>query len=904
MAVNQADILNSLDALCAKLNSYDDKKEFFYDFLHAYGLPKSTITLLRKGGTSRSVGLGDDIALNRKIYFKEVEKGADLESTLASLLLEDAVTKNKIRFVVVTDFETMLAYDIDADDRLNTEIELLPKQYAFFLPLAGYEKAIMFSEHPADIRASEKMGRLFDQIKQINDLSKPEDIHALNVFLTRLLFCYYAEDTGLFKEGQFTSTIKSVTQEDGSDLAAFFTRLFYVLNQAPGSNARDALPAHYTDFPYVNGSLFAAAEPVPEFNGAARKLLIDCGTLDWSEINPDIFGSMFQAVVDTEQRGNLGQHYTSVTNIMRVIQPLAFDGLYEDLEKARKSETKLQALLERISRVHFFDPCCGSFNFGIIAYKELRRFEMAVMDALNDLYDQNQMYFSSITLDQFYGIEIDDFAAEIAVLSLWIAEHQMNNAFKEKFGHAPASLPLGKAGNILCANSLRVDWREFCPKADANGKPYEVYLCGNPPFLGFGSRSESQTEDMQQCMGGFTTFKRMDYITAFFWKGAQYIQDGGALAFVSTNSICQGTQVGIIWQPIFDLGVEINFAYQSFPWSNNAKNNAGVHVVIIGLTSKNKGGLIYKEVNGCVQKTTVRNISPYLTSGNSLAVMPYSKPLCKVNPMILGSMPKDGGYLLMTYDEKERLIEKEPLAEKWVKQYMGSSEFIKNDLRYCLWLVDATPEEIKSMPLVESHIQAVKDFRLASKAVTTREGLSKTPHLFAQISQPKSGNYIIVPRVSSERREYVPIGFLGHSIIASDRVFIMPNASFYEFGILTSMIHNTWLAAVGGRMKSDYSYSSTVVHNTFPWPETTQPQRDRIEALAKEVLLTREDYIGKSLAELYDPDKMPDTLRAAHKALDLAVDKLYRDTPFRDNTERLEHLFGRYEKLIAKEEAK
>ncbi|MGP5057612.1 DNA methyltransferase [Psychrobacter celer] len=902
MAVNQADILNSLEANCAKLNHYDDKKEFFYDFLHAYGLPKNTITLLRKGDASRSVGLDGDVALNRKIYFKEVEKGADLEAALANLLLEDVITKNKIRFAVVTDFETLLAHDIDADDRLSTEIELLPKQYAFFLPLAGYEKAIMFSEHPADIRASEKMGRLFDQIKQINDLSKPEDIHALNVFLTRLLFCYYAEDTGLFKEGQFTSTIKSVTQEDGCDLSSFLTRLFYVLNRPDSANTRNVLPAHYTDFPYVNGSLFAAAEPVPEFNGAARKLLIDCGTLDWSEINPDIFGSMFQAVVDTEQRGNLGQHYTSVTNIMRVIQPLAFDGLYEDLEKARKSETKLQALLERISRVHFFDPCCGSFNFGIIAYKELRRFEMAVMDALNDLHDQNQMYFSSITLDQFYGIEIDDFAAEIAVLSLWIAEHQMNNAFKEKFGHAPASLPLGKAGNILCANSLRVDWREFCPKADANGKPYEVYLCGNPPFLGNAARSSEQLEDMDFVLSTFKSNRKVDYIATFFWKGAQYIQDGGALAFVSTNSICQGVQPSILWQPIFDLGIDIDFAYQSFSWTNNAKDKAAVHVVIIGLNSKPKQKTIYKEVDGVIQKSVVKNISPYLTDGSNLAVNAVSKPLCEISPMVFGSMANDGGNLLMTYDEKEVLVNKNPSAAKWVKQFMGASEFIKNNLRYCLWLVDATPEEIKSMPLVENRVQAVKDMRLASNRSTTRN-LSSTPHLFGEIRQPKSCGYIAFPQTSSERREYIPIGFMDSNVIASSKLFIIPNGSFYEFGVLTSTIHKTWLAAVGGRMKSDYSYSSSVVYNTFPWAETTKPQRDHIEALAKEVLLTREDYVGRSLAELYDPDKMPDSLRAAHKALDLAVDKLYRDAPFRDNTERLEHLFGRYEKLIAKEKA-
>lgn len=903
MAVNQADILNSLDALCAKLNSYDDKKEFFYDFLHAYGLPKSTITLLRKGGTSRSVGLGDDIALNRKIYFKEVEKGADLESTLASLLLEDAVTKNKIRFVVVTDFETMLAYDIDADDRLNTEIELLPKQYAFFLPLAGYEKAIMFSEHPADIRASEKMGRLFDQIKQINDLSKPEDIHALNVFLTRLLFCYYAEDTGLFKEGQFTSTIKSVTQEDGSDLAAFFTRLFYVLNQAPGSNARDALPAHYTDFPYVNGSLFAGNEPVPEFNGAARKLLIDCGTLDWSEINPDIFGSMFQAVVDTEQRGNLGQHYTSVTNIMRVIQPLAFDGLYEDLEKARKNETKLQALLERISRVHFFDCCAGSANFLIVAYKELRRFEMTVMDALNDLHDQNQMYFSSITLDQFYGIEIDDFAAEIAVLSLWISEHQMNNAFKEKFGHAPASLPLGKAGNILCANSLHVDWREFCPKEDVNGKPYEVYLCGNPPFLGHAARSAEQLEDMDFVLSTFKSNRKVDYIATFFWKGAQYIKDGGSLAFVSTNSVCQGGQVSILWQPIFDLGVDIGFAYQSFPWANNAKGTAAVHVVIIGLNTNPTQKTIYKEVDGIIQKSVVKNISPYLTSGSNTVVSTQRKSLSPVSPMSAGNMPIDGGNLLMTYEEKNLLVSQEPAAEKWIKEVMGASEFLKGDVRYCLWLVGATKEDIDSMPLVKTRVEKVKLMRLSSKDKASHK-LSATPHLFREQLNPEE--YIIVPITTSSRREYVPMAIMDSNVIPTNLVNIIPNASFYEFGIISSIIHHVWMASVGGRfgVGDGYRYSPTLVYNTFPWAETTKPQRDRIEALAKEVLLTREDYVGRSLAELYDPDKMPDTLRAAHKALDLAVDKLYRDTPFRDNTERLEHLFARYEKLIAKEEAK
>lgn len=903
MAVNQADILASLEENCENLGSYNDKHDFFYNFLHAYGLPKATITLLRKGDVKRAVGIDGDVALNRKIYFKEVSKGEDLKAVLDSLIASDVVRKNSLRFCVVTDFEELLAYDSTAKEYLTTSIEMLPKQYAFFLPLAGYEKAIMFSEHPADIKASESMGRLFDLIKQNNDLTKAEDIHALNVFLTRLLFCFYAEDTNLFEEGQFTSAIQSYTQKDGSDVDVFFTHLFEVLNLPQDSDARNALPAHFSAFPYVNGSLFAANEPVPSFSANARRILISCGQLDWSEINPDIFGSMFQAVVDVEQRGNLGQHYTSVPNIMRVIQPLFLDNLYESLEKVRGNEAKLKDLLMRLESIRCVDFCCGSANFLIIAYKELRIFEMAVLDAINEATTNPQMYFSGISLDQFFGVEIDDFACEIATLSLWIAEHQMSNLFKEKFGHAPAPLPLGKAGNILCANSLRVDWREVCPKEDSRGNPYELYVLGNPPYLGFGSRSAEQTSDMQHCMSGFNTFKRMDYISAFFWKGAQYIQDGGALALVSTNSICQGMQASSLFKPIFELGVEIDFAYQSFPWSNNAKDKAAVHVIVVGLNSKPKLKAIYKEVDGDIQKSIVKNISPYLISGSNLAVEPISKPLCAKEAMFLGSMPKDGGGLILSLDEKEALLKESPNAAKWVRQYMGASEFIKGDLRYCLWLVDAAIEDINLIPLIKARVEKVKAFRLSSKS-SEGERIALTPHLFARYKQrPTTGKYIIVPYTTSARRDYIPIGFMDYSVIASNRVNIIPNASFFDFGVITSIMHNTWMAATGGKMKSDYNYTNTIVYNTFPWADTTKPQRDHIETLAQNVLLAREEYPSRSLAELYDPDKMPDSLRAAHKVLDLAVDKLYRDTPFRDNTERLEHLFGRYEKLIAKEQA-
>ena len=901
MAVNQADIIKGLEESFAKLNDYPDKKEYFFDFLHAYGLPKSTITLLKKGDKSRSVGLNGDIALTRKIYFKVIGQDESLDATLAQLVESDVITKNKIRFTVVTDFDGVVAYDSTAKEFLNTDLEVLDKQYAFFLPLAGYEKALMFSEHPADIKASENMGRLFDLIKHSNDLTKREDIHALNVFLTRLLFCFYAEDTGLFQNGAFTKAIESYTRKDGADIDVFLAGLFTVLNLPENSSGRDNYPAHMTSFPYVNGHLFEADEPIPSFTASSRRILLACGQLDWSEINPDIFGSMFQAVIDTEQRGNLGQHYTSVPNIMKVIQPLFLDDLQADLSKAVGNKNRLQALLHRLSRLRIMDVACGSANFLIIAYKELREIEMQAIDALNEL--DPQMYFSGISLDQFYGIEIDDFASEIAVLSLWIAEHQMSNKFKDKFGHAPDPLPLGRAGNILCANSLRVDWREVCPKEDSRGVPYEVYLCGNPPFLGDRARSNEQLKDMDTVLYSFKSKRKVDYIATFFWKGAQYIKDGGALAFVSTNSICQGVQVANLWPNIFDLGVEISFAYQSFPWSNNAKDKAAVHVVIVGLDSSAKIKAIYKDVDGAIQKTIAKNISPYLTNGSNLAVKTENKPLCCQSIMVRGAQPSDDGHLILNSHEREVLLKENPCSDKWIKQFIGASEFIKGHVRYCLWLVGATDADINKMPLVKARVDKVRTSRLASKSSESAR-LATSAHLFSRYKQsPTSGSYIAFPQTTSDRREYIPIGFIDSSIIASVKIFMIPNGSFSDFGILTSTMHTTWLAAVGGRLGTGYSYSNTIVYNTFPWPETTKPQRDHIETLAQNVLLAREEYSGRSLAELYDPDKMPDSLRAAHKTLDLAVDRLYREAPFRDNTERLEHLFMRYEKLVANEAA-
>lgn len=903
MAFSQASIIESLEQACSNLIP----DEFIFSFLEAYGFPKSTITRLRNGGDSRNVAQGNDIGLKKKLYFKAVPAGHDVNVEAEALTSSEVVARNDIRFVIVTDFETLVAFDLKADERLETSLDGLDKKYSFFLPLAGYEKAVMYSEHPADLKASEKMGQLFDLIRERNDLTKLEDIHALNVFLTRLLFCFYAEDTGIFDEGQMTSTLQACTKDDGSDVDQFFTDLFTVLNLADNTPERQRMPSHFQAFRYVNGGLFRDDEPVPEFGRKARRILLDCGLLNWSEINPDIFGSMFQAVIDEEQRGNLGQHYTSVSNIMKVIQPLFLDPLYAELEKSRSSEKKLKALLLRLQSLRIFDPACGSGNFLIIAYKELRKLEMAVIDALNTSGPQSVMYNSGLRLSQFYGIEIDDFAHEVAILSLWLAEHQMNTTFRAKFGYAEAALPLRDGGNVVCGNSLRLDWEEICSPTDEHGNFHEVYICGNPPFLGTTERSLEQSADMRHVFSSFESIGYLDIVAAWFWKGANYIKDRRArCAFVSTSSICQGDQASLLWPPIFDLGVLIDFCYKTFPWSNNAKGKAAVHVVIIGLKNKSDTEIksqIFETDRNEVISSEVENISPYLISGSNLAVAPVTRPMCSVSSMVRGSQPTDGGNLYLTDHERDLFIKKYPQHSHWIRKILGASEFINGGERWCFWLVDTSLEEIMSVPEVAERCERVKALRVEAGHAAALKGAER-PHTFLQVAQPKEGHYILVPSVSSERRSYVPIGFQSSDVISSNLNMMIPNATLYEFGILTSEMHNDWMRTVAGRLKSDYRYSATLVYNTFPWPDASDAKRKHIESLAEEVLLIREDYPDNSLADLYDPNKMPQPLLEAHKALDRAVEALYRDRPFRDASERLEYLFARYEKLVAEEKAK
>jgi len=628
--------------------------------------------------------------------------------------------------------------------------------------------------------------------------------------------------------------------------------------------------------------------------------------MDWSEINPDIFGSMFQAVIDEEQRGSLGQHYTSVSNIMKVIQPLFLDKLYTELEKSRKNERKLKELLLRLQNLRIFDPACGSGNFLIIAYKELRKLEMEVIDALNTVSDQTEMYYSGIKLSQFHGIEIDDFAHEVAILSLWLAEHQMNVAFKEKFGYVDAALPLKDSGHIVCGNALHLNWEQVCPAFDGTGGSYEIYICGNPPFLGTTERSKEQSDDMKHVFASFKSIGYLDIVAAWFWKGANFIKGKKAkCAFVSTNSISQGDQTSLLWPPIFNLGLSIDFCHQTFTWSNNAKNKAAVHVVVIGLKNKDDESTVPRIFEVQKGKTTVvevDNISPYLLPGPNLAVFPRTKPIGPVSKMIFGNKPTDGGHLYVTAEDREAFIEKYPQHSHWIRKILGSKEFINGGERWCFWLADIPLDEVMEVPEVAERCEKIRALRIKAGHPAALKGAER-PHTFLQIAQPPSGNYLLFPAVSSERRPYIPIGFFDVSVISSNRNYMIPNATLYEFGILTSEMHNDWMRAVAGRLESRYSYSSTIVYNNFSWPKSTNAQKEHIKDLAEEILLIREDYPDKSLSQLYDPKEMPEPLREAHKALDRAVEKLYREKPFRDATERLEHLFARYEKVIAEEKA-
>ncbi|MFA5455188.1 MAG: DNA methyltransferase [Sulfurimonas sp.] len=878
------EIENNLNTLVANFN----KESFIFDLLLAYGTPKSTIKRL-EGSDHDKLASDGELVLRKKLFFKVVSN--NLHATIDTLKSQKDVTKHSPRFIVVTDYETLLAYDTKTDDSLDTELLNITNHYDFFLPLAGMEKATFTDENPADVKASLKMAKLYDELTKINEFKTKEDIHALNVFLTRLLFCYFAEDTNIFPDNAVTSSISSHTQLDGSDVDSYLTRLFSVFN-TPESKREPNTPAYLNAFPYVNGGLFALQVKLPVFTTRSRRLMIEVGQLQWSQINPDIFGSMIQAVVTPEHRGGMGMHYTSVPNIMKVIEPLFLDELYSEFEKSYESKAKLQALHVRVSKLKIFDPACGSGNFLIIAYKKLRELEMSIFKRIDSLQNQKSFAFSEIKLTQFYGIELDDFAHEVALLSLWLAEHQMNLEFYKTFGRTSPSLPLHDGGNIVHGNATRLNWEEVCPK----NKGDEIYVLGNPPYQGKSKQLDSQKNDMQFVFNGVDNYKSLDYIACWFFLGSKYIKNINAkLAFVSTNSLCQGEQVSLLWPHIFNINIEISFAYQSFKWQNNAKDNAGVSVVIIGLRNiSNEKKFIFNEN---IKKES-KSINAYLINSSEIIITKQSKSISNLPNMMSGNKPVDGGNLIFSEEEKNLILQENPNSSKYIKKFIGAEEFMNGKLRYCLWIEDNQLNDAIKNELIKNRIEKTKAFRLNSKDSGANQ-LAIKSYKFRDFCFTETTS-IVIPQTGSERREYLPIGFVDDSIIISNAARVIYNAETWIMGLLSSKMHIVWVKAVAGRMKTDMQYSNTICYNTFPFPNISQKQKDEITELVFGIIDEREKHSQKTLAQLYDPNKMPEGLQKAHHTLDIAIEQCYRPKPFESDEERLEYLFKMYEEMSAK----
>lgn len=891
---------------------YDD--ELLFELLSAYGRSNSSITRLRNGSINVAEDPTREYAQKNVVYYRnitETSETTDANRSTAQLspaeretrLLEavqelrqhERIVRFTTRFVIVSDGQWLAAVDTKTSENRIFPITQIDKHYTFFLPWAGMEKAQFAAEKHADTKAAEKMGKLFDALVANNavSLATNADRHGLNIFFTRLLFCYFAEDTDLFPKGAFTKAIASYTHEDGSDVARVITDIFAALDMADKSE----LSEHLRVFPYVNGHLFSADAPyqVPNFDRKSRDLLIELGRLIWKDVNPDIFGSMFQAVVQTGSRSELGQHYTSVPNILKTIEPLFLDDLKEQFDSAYNSVPRLEKLLNRIAGIKIFDPACGSGNFLVIAYKELRRLEHAILDRLAYLSPKHQTLFSDsvVKLDHFYGIEIDDFATEIAILALWIAKHQMNQEYLDKFGFQLPMIPLRSMGQITCANACRIDWDDVCPHQPED----EVYLISNPPYLGSSMQTKEQKEDLKLAYAGRKYAKTLDYISAWFIKGSNYIRDSRAqLAFITTNSVSQGDHVALLFPTTFDMGLEIGYAYTSFKWSNSAKGNAGVTVVVISLRKESPDPHYIFEGD---MKRVVSQINGYLNDGPLTMVKSRRSPLSKcLPPMRYGVKAIDGGFLFLTAEERDYLIDRSPDALLFIRPIIGSREYIQGLPRFCLWITKETLKQACCIPEVNRRIKKVRDYRL-SRGTPEAIKNAETPWRFREQHPPTDS--IIVPRVSSERREYAPMGYLGPDTVISDAAFAIYDAEPWFFALLTSKIHMAWLGAVGGRMKTDYRYSNTIVYNNFPVPHLTGPMKEKLTQTALRILDVREYFCELTLAELYDPDTMPHMLREAHADNDVLVDSLYRKSGFESDEERLAALFKLYEKMTAEE---
>ncbi len=899
-----------------------EAQSFWNEFFSVFGIERKRVAVFEKQVSITRAGHKlkhgrIDAFWKGVLLIEHKSLGQDLSRAFAQAAdyFEGLPERDLPRYILVSDFARFRLYDLEENTEIEFPLADLHKRIKHFAFIAGYRTQTIAPQDPVNIKAAERMGRLHDALKAAG-----YEGHPLEVLLVRLLFCLFAEDTGIFQPASaFRAWIEERTAPDGSDLGAQLALLFQVLN-TPKEKRLKNLDEQLAAFEYINGKLFEEVLPIASFDLAMREALLDCCALDWSSISPAIFGALFQSIMDAKARRNIGAHYTSEENILKLIQPLFLDDLHEEFKRVKGNKNKLFEFHKKLRTLTFFDPACGCGNFLVIAYRELRKLELEVLRAVHEgpgsrFLDIHQEI--SVDVDQFFGIEIEEFPAQIAQVALWLMDHQMNVRVSEEFGMYFARIPLKTSPHIVNGNALTLDWNDVLPAERAS------YVFGNPPFVGKQLQDAKQKAEMEEIFHGVKGAGVLDYVAAWYVKAARYIasvtpaqagvqpiekldsrlrgNDNIKVAFVSTNSITQGEQVAILWSHLLAQGIHIRFAHRTFQWSNEARGMAAVHCVIIGFGAcdvEKKTIYEYEDIRGEPHAVAARNINPYLVDAPDVLLENRSNAISRAPNMIYGSKPADGGNLLLSEEEKVELLTAEPQAAVWLRRFVGADEFLNDTPRYCLWLVDCPPNQLRQMPKVMARIEAVREMRASSMKAPTRE-LANTPSLFAEIRQTGEP-YILVPAHSSENRVYIPIGYMPADVICGNANFLIPNATLYHFGILTSLMHMAWVRYTCGRIKSDYRYSAGIVYNNYPWPdEPTEKQRATVEAAAQAVLDARAQFPQSSLADLYDPLTMPPALVKAHQALDRTVDACYRKAAFASDAQRVEFLFERYQQLTS-----
>ena len=909
------------EAISALVEQPFDAAGFAFAFLEAFGNKKATIDRLKKGNTNSS-DIPHGVLQRNNIHIAVCDKGAVTE-TLSALRDSPATTKGKVKFTLATDGFDLEAENILSGETIAAAFQDLPDRFAFFLPLAGISTIKQIVESSFDIRATGRLNNLYIKLLADNpDWAAADRRHDMNHFMARLIFCFFAEDTNIFLgDGIFTATIRQMSSRDSSNTHEVISELFRAMNTPIKDRASANIRSWADVFPYVNGGLFSGSAEVPRFSKIARTYLQHIGGLDWKRINPDIFGSMIQAVADDEERGALGMHYTSVPNILKVLNPLFLDHLRSRLVLAGDSPQKLLNLRKRIVRIRIFDPACGSGNFLVIAYKQMRAIEAEINKRRGEAERR-----SEIPLTNFRGIELRDFAAEIARLALIIAEYQCDVLYLGQKQALAEFLPLDKRNWITCGNALRLDWLDICPPTgkgvkihgddlfntpldqaviDFENEGGETYICGNPPYLGSTWQDAEQKEDLRRIFAGRTKkWKSLDYVAGWFMKAADYgLHTPTIAAFVSTNSICQGQQVPILWPLIFDRGYEIDFAHTSFKWANLASHNAGVTVAIVAI-SKNGGAIrhIFSLADdGGTIVNIAENINAYLVAADDIIINKVAHPLAEISEMSFGNKPVDGGNLLMNGNERQAMLSQTPQAEKFIKRFIGSQEFIRGQERYCLWIEDKHLSEAMKIDAIQQRVEGVRAVRLASRDKSANN-MAKRPHQFREMNIGQR-HTIVIPSVSSESRDYLPVGLVKNETVINNSCFALYDAPIWNMALIASRLHLVWIGAVCGRLETRLRYSNTLGWSTFPVPKLTEKNKADLTHCAENILLAREEHFPLTIADLYRPDAMPENLRRAHEQNDETIERIYIGRRFKNDTERLEKLFDLYTKMTTKKAA-